>query len=175
MKIISWKSWTVCGVLLWVLLVISIFLYGRMTSTTENQVPSPPVLNSDNTLLDEPYVGEPVGNKPEEVIRLFVANLDAGELEQAVSFLEPNYLVSQSKDLKNDFYQLVRLWEKGELQKYIIDIPSINYSPLPCRIIVTLTNGTKKIFLFELVELVNVESNPPAKVWYIQNIRLESM
>lgn len=173
MKNITWKSWAVCGILLWILLVLGIFIYGRMSTSPERQTPSPPTSYSGSSVPDEPYVGKPIGKKPEEIINLFVVSLNLGELDQVVSLLEPNYLITESKDLKKDFYELVRLWEKGELQKYSVDIPSINYSPLPSKLSITLTNGTKKKYSFELVELINAESSPPAKVWYIQNIRME--
>lgn len=145
-----------------------------MSTSPEKQAPSPPIPYSESSVPDEPYVGEPTGKKPEEAINLFVVSINSGEFDQAISLLEPNYLITRSKDLKNDFYQLIRLWDKGELHKYSVEIPSINYSPLPCRLSITLTNGTKKKYLLELVELINAESSPPAKVWYIQNIMIES-
>jgi len=169
----------------WVILLTGVFIYGRIGvdletayNGSQRNFPHPPSYSSDRetinseTLNGKPYIGGYLSglSKPEQMVKYFIESINSDDLDAAVSIVEPNYFLKHL-NLENDFFELVRLWEPGEVNKYKIEIGNINVIPLPCSITLTLNDGRTVYYEFELVELTNFEVSPPIKDWYIQKIK----
>lgn len=175
----------IVGSMVWVVILVGIFIYGRVgiapqTTYNASQEDSlhPPSsssvgeLNDFQEAKDEPYIGGHLSglSKPKQIVEYFIDSINSDDLDASVSLVEPNYFLKHV-DLEKDFYELVRLWEPGEVIKYKIEISNINVIPLPCSITISMSDGRTKKYELELVELTNFEANPPIKDWYIQNIK----
>ncbi|MEF2246402.1 hypothetical protein [Paenibacillus sp. IITD108] len=154
---------------LWALIVLFIFMYGRLTGDQPSKD-----LNPGFEDIDAPYIGKPLSDfgSPKDIVTEFIKKINEGNYEEAIYYIDPNYYYN---NLSSDefSYEIVNLWEPGEMKNYSIFIPSVNASPLLCSFTITLQNGKKSTYKFEIIELINSEAVPIVKDNYITNIYKE--
>ncbi len=147
----------------WVIIIICFIVYGRLSDKQEG------ILNDEheaNVATDGPYIGKPLTEyvSPREILSLFIMKIDEGNYDEAMYLVEPNY------SLHFETFDELKLWAPGELKKHSIDIPALNITPLLGKFVVSLKSGEKVEYTFELVELINTESTPQIKDWYIKDL-----
>ncbi|RJG21320.1 hypothetical protein [Paenibacillus thiaminolyticus] len=164
------KKWLLIIILLWATLLTGILIYSKLNQTVSEKESMPvPRIEYDGPIVDQMSSRESL----REFISHFLACINDGALDDALSLIEPNYLLSElqnrlGKSEKN-MYQIVQLFEKGEMNRFSLSLPNqINYE-MSCKFQIYLSTGQSISYEVIIVELT--DNHIKHRTWFIKDIK----